>query len=311
MRIFLYKQRFPIFMELTAYYPILAVFGVLLLILIIIIGAFFFGKRKYNKQNGIVKEKKAKERKTTENKTKEKKSKSSIRLSEKDAAAAAAFNKSDPDGYDDDEYKEAVDTLKAESLRNKDQEVIQGPIIVVDENKVKDDVVEWKPPADDKIIVAEKEEATIAEPAADGWNDEDLELFEARTYSFDEENQAGYVREGKPAAREPETPSEPVPVFRERREQAHDPADDEGVQVFETFEKPEQKTESKAEPEVKDGPKISNSKYAYFDAVMENEKGSAPEKEWQPPVKKEEKASPEKPKKTGMQYIELDLEDDK
>ena len=299
-------------MDLSAYYPILIVFGVLLLILLLIFGAFYIGKRKYNRKNGIVKETKMKERKTKEKKVKVKNKKSSIRLSEKDAAAAAAFSKSNSDEFEnDDEYDEAVNTLKAESFKGKEKEVIQGPIIVVDENKAADEVVEWKPPADDKIIVAEKEEAIAAEPSADGWNDEDLELFEARAYSFDEENQAGYIKEEKPAAREPEPPSEPVPVFRERREQTHDPADDEGVQVFETFEKPEPKTESKAEPVVKEEPKISNSKYAYFDAVMENEKNSAPEKEWQPPVKKEESASSEKSKKTGMQYIELDLEDDK
>ena len=302
-------------MDLSTYYPILIVFGVLLLILLVIIGAFFVGKRKYNKQNGIVKEKKMKERKTTEKKAKENKTKSSIRLSEKDAAAAAAFSKSNSDEFeDDDEYKEAVSTLKAESFRNAEKEVIEGPIIVVDENKVQEEVVEWKPPADDKIIVAEHEKAIAAEPAAEGWNDEDLELFEARAYSFDEENQAGYIREEKPTAGKSEIPSEPVPTFREHREQVHDPADDEGVQVFETFEreKSEQKQESKTgKEELKEDPKISNSKYAYFDSVMEKDKSSAPDKEWQPPEKRADSSSSEKPKKKGMQYIELDLEDDK
>ncbi|MDR0766869.1 MAG: hypothetical protein LBE57_00245, partial [Methanosarcinales archaeon] len=67
----------------------------------------------------------------------------------------------------------------------------------------------------------------------------------------------------------------------------------------------------------KEEPKISNSKYAYFDSVMEKEKSeSAPKAaEWQPPRERNapEPSSDTAPpkKKSGMQYIELDLDDKK
>jgi len=339
-------------MDLSAHYPILIVIGVLLLFMLIVFGAFSIGKRKYNREHGIVKERKTRERPVREKSVRERpirekpikekevkqkrSKKSSIRLSEKDMAAEAAFNKGFyGESESDDEYEDAVNTLKAESVKNttretkeretKEREVIRGPIFFVDEHKATDEVIEWKPPTEDKKVVgktaarSESQPSDIAAPSAGEWNDEDLELFEARAYSFDEKTQSGYIREEKreekPAAAAPVTSHDAVPVFRERREQIHDPAADEGVQVFETSEpkKPEQKPEymmKKEEPKAE--PKVSNSKYAYLDAVIEKDKTSAPPQEWQPPGKRTESASfSEKPKKTSMQYIELDLEDDK
>lgn len=315
-------------MDLTAYYPVLIVLGIVFLFIIVIVGAFLVGKRKYNAANGVVKEKKVKEKKIKEKKTGEKKSKADIKLSEKDAAAIAAFEKSRKEENDDDrEYEKAVNTLKNESLKNK--QVIEGPVIVVNENKPKEkeEIIEWKPPAEEKEDTTEKDKtaayaatdaaskeqaAAIPEkPAGNEWNDEDLELFEARTYSFDEETQSGYmkkVKEQKPA--DTEIPAETSYVYRERREQIHDPANDEGVQVFETFEKNE--TAPTPAPAPAEEPKISNSKYAYFDSVMEKEKGQKGSAEWQPPQKKGETAPTEEKSenksKKAMQYIELDLD---
>jgi len=316
-------------MALSDYYTILIVLGVLLLFLLVIFGAFFIGKRKYNKENGIVKEKKVREKTGRETKTKTKRTKSSIKLSEKDAAAAAVFNKDSADGSDqeieeDDDYLEAVNAFNADYAKNKreggipnsNQSVGRSPIIVADEGRTREDFIEWKPSAEERKVV--REVPPVAAPVADEWNDEDLELFEARAYSFDEETQAGYVKKERSAPREAprttpqeyEEPITPVPAFRGHREQIHDPADDEGVQVFETFERekpepqPEPKFESKSAPPE---PPKSNSKYAYFDSVMEKDKAENAPREWQPPEKRKSKPS----EKAGMQYIELDLGDKK
>ena len=301
-------------MDLTAYYPVLIIVGVLLLFIVVIVGAFLVGKRKYNADHGIVKEKKVKEKKVKEKKEKKagkEKSETDIKLSEKDAAAVAAFNKSQGEGADDDEeYETEVKALKEEAARNK--KVIEGPIIIVDEKEpAEEEVIEWKPPAEEKKNAAtaenmEQAAAVIPEkPSGNEWDDEDLELFEARTYAFDEETQSGYMKE-----KEQKTDSEEEDlsfVYRERREQTRNPADDEGVQVFETFEK-----EEPAPPKAEE-PKINNSKYAYFDSVMEKDKAQNERAEWQPPQKRDgpsaaEDKSEEKPKKT-MQYIELDLDE--
>ena len=314
-------------MALSDYYTILIVIGVLLLFLLVIFGAFFFGKRKYNRENGIVKEKKVREKTGRDAKVKTKRTKSSIKLSEKDASAAAVFNKdSTDDSYqeleEDDDYLEAVNAFNADYAKNKkasaasgsNRPVAQGPIIVVNEEKAEEGFIEWKPIVEERKIV--KEAPPVAAPAADEWNDEDLELFEARAYSFDEETQAGYVKKERSAPREApraeirEYEDKPVAPFRGHREQIHDPADDEGVQVFETFERekpepqPEPKFESKSAPSE---PPKSNSKYAYFDSVMEKDKAENAPREWQPPEKRKSKPS----EKAGMQYIELDLDDKK
>lgn len=294
-------------MDLTAYYPVFAVFGVILLFIIVIAAAFILGKRKYNADRSIVKEKKVKEKKV-----REKKNKSAVKISEKDAAAAAAFNKS-READDDEEYEKAVSTLKEESAKNKKQEIIEEPVIIVDEKKTipEEEVIEWKPPVEEKKTAFEPEVPIAAapeKPAGDEWNDEDLELFEARTYAFDEETQSGYMKDETAEPPEPvKTPEEPAFVYRERREQNYDPTDDEGVQIIETEKKDE------PAPAPAEEPKKSNSKYAYFDSVMEKEKAQS-NTEWQPPEKKSEptpteQKSENKPKKT-MQYIELDLDEE-
>jgi hypothetical protein len=314
-------------MALSDYYTILIVLGVLLLFLLVIFGAFFLGKRKYNQENGIVKEKKVREKTDRETKAKPKKSRSSLKLSEKDAAAAAVFNKDSNDGSnqeieEDDDYQEAVNAFNADYAKNKKesaasgskQSVVQDPVIVIDEEEVEEAFVEWKPVMGERKIV--KKEPPVAAPAADEWNDEDLELFEARAYSFDEETQAGYVKKERPAPREApraetrEYEDKPVAPFRGHREQIHDPADDEGVQVFETFEreKPEPQSEPQSESKsIPSEPPKSNSKYAYFDSVMEKDKAENAPREWQPPEKRKSKPS----ERAGMQYIELDLDDKK
>ncbi|MCL2863182.1 MAG: hypothetical protein FWE54_03715 [Methanimicrococcus sp.] len=319
-------------MDLTALYPVLIILGFILLFIIVVIGAFLIGKQKYNANNGIVNEKKVKEEKVKEEKVKEKKSNSDIKLSEKDAAAIAAFNKSGKEGTDDgNEYERDVSTLKEEAARNK--KVIEGPVIIVNDNEQNEqsepakkaeveEIIEWKPPAEENNSAAESNtaESNAAEsntaaipdkPAGDEWNDEDLELFEARTYAFDEETQSGYMKEREQKKDGADEEAEMAFVHRERREQIHDPADDEGVQVFETFEKDKPaETPSKAAQEEA---KRNNSKYAYFDSVMEKEQTEKESTDWQPPQKRDESAPAEgksesKPKKS-MQYIELDLED--
>jgi len=268
-------------MDLTAYYPVFIVLGVILLFIVVPIGAFLIGKQKYNALHGIVKEKKVKEKKAGKEK-----SDSDIKLSEKDAAAVAAFNKNrDKETGDSDAYDKEVNTLKEEASR--DKKVIKGPIIVVNENgatnepadeptneAVKDEeVVEWKPPAEEKKCVAETEAASAAaipeKPEGDEWNDEDLELFEARTYAFDEETQSGYMKDKEEQKTAASEETDMPFIYRERREQMRDPADDEGVQVFETLEKDQPAVEPVKTDS--DESKKNNSKYAYFDSVMEKE----------------------------------------
>lgn len=297
-------------------YPIVFV----LLIIIVAVVALLVGKRKYNQDNGIVKEKKVKAPKEP----KKPKEKTGRKLRRAEETAPASF----ADEFDTDEdYDNAVASLKTAPAAKPSQKVVDGPVIVVDEKKVNpEEIIEWKPPAEDKKAVVEPVQpaadpviaaaaaapAPPAEPSESDWNDEDLELFEARAYAFDEETQSGYVSD-KPKETKPEkpveAPAETVYAFRERKEPTRDPSDDEGVQVFETKE--EKPDPAPAKPTAKDESKVSNSKYAYFDSVMEKEK-SVQETKWQPP---QERAAPaplesETPKKkSGMQYIELDLED--
>lgn len=304
--------------ELPVYvYPIVFV----LLIIVVAVVALLVGKRKYNQDHGIVKEKKVKAPKEP----KKPKEKTGKKLRRAEETAPASFT----DEFDSDEdYDNAVESLKTAPAAKPAQKVVNGPVIVVDENKVnQEEVIEWKPPTEEKKTVAEPVKPTVepvvaaaavaavppAEPSESDWNDEDLELFEARAYSFDEETQSGYVsdkpketKDEKPA----EAPAETVYAFREKKEPSRDPSDDEGVQVFETKD---EKPEPAAKPTAKDESKVNNSKYAYFDSVMEKEK-SVQETKWQPP---QERSAPspsssesETPKKkSGMQYIELDLDD--
>ncbi|MCL2549986.1 MAG: hypothetical protein FWE78_03500, partial [Methanimicrococcus sp.] len=142
-------------------------------------------------------------------------------------------------------------------------------------------------------------------PSENEWNDEDLELFEARSYAFDEETQSGYMKE-KEQKTDCGEQADLAFVYRERREQNRDPADDEGVQVFETFEK------ETPPPAPAEEPEKNNSKYAYFDSVMEKDKAQNEKTEWKPPRNNDETSAEDKsegrPKKT-MQYIELDLDE--
>ena len=253
-------------MDLSAYYPILVIIGVLVLVILlfvlVIAGAFFIGKRKYNRDHGIVKEKKSDEKK--ENEPVEQKTVNTV-------------------------SKEEENTVKTEVAEEKTQEIIEGPIIIVDENKIEDDeIIELNP--------QEKEE--INSPSSGEWDDEDLELFEARTYSFDEKTQSGYVQEVNKNA--PPVATESDVTAREGHGQSHDPSEDEGVQVFETTEN--EKTELR-ETKTPDESRKSNSKYAYFDAVMEKEKTENAYKGWQ----SSEKKAP--PLKKETDYIELDLKD--
>ncbi|WNY23130.1 hypothetical protein MmiHf6_04320 [Methanimicrococcus hongohii] len=299
-------------------YPILFI----LLVIIVAVVSLFIGKRKFNKDNGIVKEKKVKEPKPP---------KEGKKLKRKEETAPASFK----DEFDSDEdYDNAVESLKSAPAAKPKQKIVEGPVIVVDENKVnEEEVIEWKPPTEEKKAVNEAAAAAtpasaapaaaaaavaaapLAEPSEDEWNDEDLELFEARAYSFDEETQSGYVSD-KPVAKDEtpvEAPVETVYAFREKKEPTRNPEDDEGVQVFETKDEKPEPVVPKAKEE-----KVSNSKYAYFDSVMEKEKAEAPkETEWQPPQERSAPApssdapaesAPTK-KKSGMQYIELDLDE--
>lgn len=312
-------------MELTEI-PIY-VYPIVFVLLVIVVAAIslLFGKRKYNKENGIVKEKKVK---TPREKTGKK-------LKRAESAASAASAASFKDEFDtDDEYENAVESLKSEPAAKPKQNDVTGPVIVVDEKKVnEEEIIEWKPPTEEKKIISEPEpvvdttnefatpvaaaavSAAIippAEPAETDWDDEDLELFEARTYSFDEETQSGIVTDKAAAVKEEkpaEVPPESIYAFREKKEPSRDPADDEGVQIFET-------KDEKPMPVPKNDQKVNNSKYAYFDAVMEKEKmGAKKETEWQPPEQRTapiaptaSDTAPSKPKKS-MQYIELDLDD--
>lgn len=336
-------------------YPIVFI----LLVILVAVVSLLIGKRKYNKEHGIVKEKKVKA-------PREKKEKPAKKLKRAESAATASSFKDEFDS--DEEYEDAVESLKTAPAAKPKQRVVEGPVIVVDEKKVnEEEVIEWKPPTEDKKSVAEPETVPVkeadpmnatastataasvtpdtasaasatpvfvaapvppAEPSENNWNDDDLELFEARAYSFDEETQSGFMTdktaavaataavEEKPA----EVPPENIYAFREKKEPSRNPEDDEGVQIFETKdEKPE--PAPKIAP--KDEPKVSNSKYAYFDAVMEKEKMEK-ETEWQPPEQRTAPAASAapttsnqgtsatsatpKPKKS-MQYIELDLDD--
>ncbi|MDR0768211.1 MAG: hypothetical protein LBE57_07320, partial [Methanosarcinales archaeon] len=232
-------------------YPILFI----LLVVIVAVVGLLIGKRKYNQEYGTVQEKKMKEPKPP---------KEGKKLKRKEEDAPANFK----DEFDTDEdYDGAIESLKAAPASKQRQEVVAGPIIVVDENKInEEEVIEWKPPTEEKKTVSEAASAanapaavtaaSLAEPSEDEWNDEDLELFEARTYSFDEETQSGYISNKPPAAKEEKSAEaeETVYTFRERKEQSRNPADDEGVQIFETKD---EEPEPAVQPKAKEEPKIS------------------------------------------------------
>ncbi|MDL2260909.1 hypothetical protein LJC08_01490 [Methanimicrococcus sp. OttesenSCG-928-J09] len=351
--------------ELPVYvYPIVFI----LLVIIVAVVSLLIGKRKYNQEHGIVKEKKVKAPKV-------KKENTGKKLKRAESASTPSSFKDEFDT--DDEYDNAVESLKTAPAAKPKQRVVEGPVIVVDEKKVnEEEIIEWKPPTEDKKVISEQKSAVnetdnsasaatastatastatassaaaaastaataapvaaaapLAEPSESNWDDEDLELFEARSYSFDEETQSGIVTDKSAAAavaakeeKPAEVPPETMYAFREKKEPSRNPEDDEGVQIFETKdEKPE--PAPKIVP--KEEPKVSNSKYAYFDAVMEKEKmETKKETEWQPPEQRTAPATPPasaasdsaasaasastsatpKPKKS-MQYIELDLDD--
>lgn len=317
-------------------YPILFVVFV---ILIAVLG-LFLGKRKYNQENGIVKEKKVKEPKPP---------KAGKKLKRADDAAAAASYTDEFDSEDD--YDNAVEALKSEQGGRSKAES-EPEFVAASKPKVQEEeIIEWKPPAEEKKTVAAAAAPaassaagtdSVAEELRDGeitaavaaapiaaavqeepregdWNDEDLELFEARAYSFDEETQSGYISDKPTAAKEEkqaEAPVENMSAFRERKEPSRNPSEDEGVQVFET--KGEPKTVTLKQPTKEE--KANNTKYAYFDSVMEKEKSAAPaETEWKPPQERAASAPSDaapsntaaSKKKSGMQYIELDLDDKK
>ena len=282
----------------------------ILLVVIVAVVCLLLGKRKYNQKHGIVKEKKVKElQKPDEGK----------KLKHKEDTASK--NELDTD----EDYDNAIESLRAASAAKSEADAAEDS----DENKVgEDEVIEWKPAVEERSAAPAETEAPaavvaapLAEPSEDEWNDEDLELFEARAYSFDEETQSGYItdrtaagtaaaaaHEEKPA----EDSAESIYAFRERKGQTRDPEEDEGVQVFETREERlAQDAQLKAEDEPQ---KVSSTKYAYFDSVMEKEKAEKPpQAEWQPPQETSESASDTAPpkKKSSMQYIELDLDDKK
>jgi hypothetical protein len=316
---------------------VLYLIAFILLVIIVAVVSLLVGKRKYNKANGKTPEKKVKTAKPKSGK-KLRKTDPPIHISEEynngNINENAAQNSSFRDELDSDEdYDNAVASLKSASTEKTSQTVVSGPVIVVDEKKINEEqIIEWKPPTEEKKEIksenvaaaaavtaaasAETKDETpiivapVPAPSENDWNDDDLELFEARAYSFDEETQSGYVA-GNAAPNAEETKEaevdETIYAFRERKS-TRDPSEDEGVQFLETVE---EKPEKVSEPVAKE--RKTNSKYAYFDAVMEKEK-SSPAEDWKPPEKKEpapaaEPPTEKKPKKSGMQYIELDLDE--
>ena len=299
-------------------YPI----AFILIVILVAVVSLLVGKRKYNKMNGVAPVKKEKVSKPKGKKLKKSDAAAPIHVPE-------TYRNDHKDELDsDEEYEKAVESLRAKPAGNPNSAVVAGPVIVVDEKKVNEEpIIEWKPPVEEKKEVTEIQPkavpvaaavptpAAVPAPQESDWNDDDLELFEARAYSFDEETQSGYTAEfvaDKPTAKEApvEVADENIYAFRERK-QVRDPSDDEGVQFLETEEA---KPVSEPEPAVKE--KKTSSKYAYFDSVMEKDKGSSGE--WKPPEKKAEtitsapaaeKPSENKTKKAGMQYIELDLDE--
>lgn len=296
------------------------IFPIAFVILVIFAAVFglLIGKHKFNKNHNIGKEKKIK--------TVKSESEKKTRHSE-NAVAASSFS---DEIETEEDYGRAVKSLKEEKAGKTSQKIIEGPVIIIDENKVNnEEVIEWKPPAEDKLETkpeikgdenpASKEAISTHTVVSsdislseEEWNDEDLEIFEARAYSFEEEKNGS---PNTPASQNQDVVLEETDTFRARKEQIYNSADDEGVQVFETKEeKPE------PEPFPKEEVKVSTSKYAYFDSVMENEKTAAPvktessalleRKESEPLLERKESDSvPASKKKSGMQYIELELDD--
>ena len=266
----------------TLLYPL----GYILLIVLVAAAALLIGKQKYKKAHPA--EKKAK---TTPSEPENR------NLSAGTPVTA-------------DETRDKTAETDPAEVPNSTQEVIEGPFIIVDEEKV----AEWRPPSEKRIgELAEEQEqsekqescqnAQAAEQAAanDEWTDDDLEIFEARAYAFsaDEETPAE-------AASEPADDKDTDYLFFTREhETVHDPAEDEGVEVLEVKDLPQKENTVPAEP------KHANSKYAYFDSVMDKEK-SENEKTGQCQAddaviygtKPEDKSK----KNPSMQYIELDLE---
>ncbi|MDR2944519.1 MAG: hypothetical protein LBU81_05490 [Methanosarcinales archaeon] len=326
----------------------LYVYVILFIVLVIIVAVVFLliGKRKYNQDHGIIKEKKVRAPKEP----KKLKQKTGRKVKYADDAVPAGFT---GDFSSEEEDDGEADFLKPSPAAKPSQKTVSGQAAAVGEkNAAPEKIIEWKPPAEDKKAVVESSQSAPdsmiyaappaataspasapsaaaspvavssaaapsavppSEPPESGWNDEDLELFEARAYSFDEETQSGYISDKPPeinAEKQTEVSENAVYPFRERKGPSRDPSEDEGVQVFETKD---EKPESASVKPVAKEEKVNNSKYAYFDSVMEREK-SREEAKWQPPQERtvsesSDSKTPDSKKKSGMQYIELDLND--
>ena len=293
-------------------YPI----AFILIVILVAAASLLIGRRKFKKANGVapeIKEKPVKPKGKT--------------LRKSESAQERAENDYRDELDSEEEYKKAIEALRAKPVEK------PAPVAAVEQEDEDEQIIEWKPPAEEKPEmksepqeqeaaepeVVEPEEkpepavipvvpiAAVPEPQEENWNDDDLELFEARAYSFDEETQSGYISEKSvnEAPVEIVEPDKDIYAYRDRKPN-YDPADDEGVQFLGTKE--DERPVSAPEPVANE--KRINSKYAYFDSVMEKDKGSSG---WKPPEKRAPMPAPEpekkKTKKQNMQYIELDLDE--
>ena len=312
----------------TLIYPIAYI---VLLLLVAAVG-LFSGKQKFKKANpNYVTEKRSKKRKT------EDRSKQNIKTFMADPAQDDSLEtdmKVAPDDYMQKNAESsaipassvfAADEEKSySSQRNKsfwdekpqeeptptykppvavpDRSADKNPVHAADEEKV----AEWKPPSANNELPAEDESVQEKAPVQEQplknneWTEDDIEIFEAKTYSAANEKDAMN-----------DMASSTDPFFINKSSAAstarRDPLEDEGVQVIETNDfKKGREERPPVEP-----PKQSPSKYTYFDSVMERDMYESAKHEQQ---RSDDAVVYEtnKPKKNpSMQYIELeiDLED--
>jgi hypothetical protein len=284
MRIFLYKQVLELYMNALLTYPIVYI----ILAILVAAAGLLLGRQKYE------------ERLIDEENAREDRSKQNIKT----------FKTEKP------QHEDAGTKKEKHAAPNSTQEVIEGPVIIVDEEKV----VEWKPPAEKKIgeSTAEHEEgkkenhmqetskSSLFEErtlSKDEWTDDDLEIFESRTYAFDSDDEEADC-----------TISATEPLYTSRdRTAKRDPSDDEGVQVFDTNDfkgKDFKKGHAKAPAEPQ---KQWHPKYAFIDSVIEKEKfGNSQQGQQQDDdaVIYEKRQANKAKKNSSIQYIELDIEKD-
>ena len=295
-------------METTTFiYPI----AYIVLLILVAAAGLLFGKQKYNKANPYAMKEERPKKKDTEGRSKqnirtfmaEKPQDDSLEEDMKVAPDYTQKNTENPVAFADEEKNyNSRSTAFVFEKPQEDPAKETSPVSDPEEEKI----AEWKPPSESKndegaeynenekhesVQVIQEKDDIQERTLNDEWTDDDLEIFEARTYSFDKEENAA------------DDTFEAGTFFTNRdRVPKRDPSEDEGVQVIETNDFKRREELPPVEP-----PKQSNSKYSYFDSIVEKDLYESAKQEQLRSDDAVVYETNRTKKNPSMQYIELDL----